>query len=180
MAGYGGVVLHQHGRVGRVWIFVRIGLRQPRHDTREAGGTEGGQQIKARLPAKPDEQIAADDRAQRRGQRHGRAHVGQHARGMCDAVHVTHHGTAQHGSAAAAQRLEEAGDDERFDGSRQRAGGGCREIDDEPGNQHGPPPEAVRQRAVNQLRQGKAQQEYGQGELHLRYIGVEHANQRRE
>ena len=118
--------------------------------------------------------------ADQRRQRHDRRHARKLAADAGAFVHVAHHGARQHARARAAQRLHETRRDQRLDGECQRAGQRRHEIDAERGEQHRPPAVAIRQRPVEHLRAGEADEIGRDRELNLRSGRIEQPADRRQ
>jgi hypothetical protein len=122
---------------------------------------------------------AAERRADRRRQRRRGADPGEHARRSLAAVDVAHDGAAEHRSGAGADGLQETAGDHRLDRRRCDAGETADDVDGKTGDQHGTSPEAVGERAVDELRQGEADEEQAERQLDHGGAGMKIGDERR-
>ena len=131
-------------------------------------------------PAAPFGEIGADRGRQRGCEAHHHHDRRQGARRALAVVDVAHDRPAQHHPGAAAQRLERAADDQ----DRQRPGEPAQhragEKQRKSGDQHRSPPEAIGDRAVNQLPRRDAGEKQGQHQLDGAGCGVEHHGEQRQ
>ena len=159
---------------------ARMGLGELRRAQRQSHGAEPAEQHEDRAPAEPFGQIGADRRAQRRGQRHRHHDEGDRPGRRVAVVDVADDRPAEHQPGAAAERLQHPAADQHRQRPRRAAYQRTGEKQREPGEQHRPPPEAVGDRAVNELAGGNPDEVQRQDKLRLGGAAVEHGRDHRQ
>ena len=125
------------------------------------------QEHECRAPAECSLQYAADGRRDDRRKGRDRSHQRQFAARPRTGIKVAHHRARQHDDAGAAERLHEAQRDQPADRLRQRAADAGDAVQNQRGQQDRFAADAVRDRSVKNLADGKTEQITGNGQLHV-------------
>ena len=128
---------------------------------------EDHQQDEARAPAEHRLQHAADHRRHDRRQRLDRAHQRKLAPGAHAGIKVAHHGARQHDGAGAAERLHESASAISARSIASSRNDAAEAVQNQRRHHHRLAAEAVRDRPVKNLADGKAEQITRNGQLHL-------------
>ena len=131
-----------------------------------------------RTPAGGLQHRAADQWRQDRRQPHHEHQRGKGAGGLACLEPVADHGTRHHQPRAAAQRLQEAPDHQRFHARCQRAAGGGHAVDHQARVKRRLASETVADRPVECLPDGQPDQERAQRQLHPPDVGMQVGGQR--
>ena len=165
----------QHGGIKRQHLAERKrragrlfqSLRQQQRRDRAGNAGKDHQQHECRAPAECGLQHAADGRGDDRREGGDRSHDRQFAARPRTGINVAHHRARQHDDAGAAERLHEAQRDQPVDRLRQGAADAGEAVEHQRRQQDRFAADAVRNRSVKNLADGKAEQITGNGQLHV-------------
>ena len=138
----------------------------------QTDGTKDGQRQQRDAPVEQVCQQPSERRAQAGDQTQTTQSLGHDPRALCRCVQVAHDGARAHHTRAHGSALQRAPDDQHFHGRRQRAGNRGQHVGTHADQQNRTTTKAVRQRAPDQLRHAKGQQQGGQRQLGLCHGGA--------
>ena len=165
------VVVADGAQVQAARGLAGFGQQLPDGEGRHAA--DHGQRAEDGAPAQGVVDGRADGRRDAGADHHHQVEQRQAAHGVLGRARIARNGAAQGQARAAAQRLEQPRADQPGGGRGEKGRQAGQRIEDEPGQQHGAAPQAVRQRAIDQLAHAQAQDVDRDGQLHLAGAGLE-------
>ena len=158
----------------------RTAFRQPQGNRQRAEHGKQQQAIEDRRPAGPGQQPTTRQRRQDGGYPHDQDQLGKHLGRRQRIAQVTHHGPRDDHAGTAAQRLNEARQDQHLQALRPGAGQRGQGKQADPHQQRAASAKAIGQRPIKQLANGQPGKIGRQAQLHMFDIRGELPGQRRE